>query len=375
MMNKSDLKLVKVNNVKDKKMFIQLPWTLYKNDHHWVAPLIRDVKFKLDVKRHPYFDHAIAEFFLCILNQRVVGRIAVVINHRHNDFHNECTGFFGMFECIEDYAVAKLLFTAAKNWCIDRGMNRIIGPLNLSIDDECGFLIDNFNTDPVVMMPYNPPYYPEFCECYGFSKTKDLYAYYSNVSGDNTNSVSKDGIQMIKEENITVRPINSKDFDKEIEIFMNIYNNSFKEHWGFVPLTKREITQMAKDLQQIAELDLILILEVKGNPVAFYMAIPNINEILKKLEGKLGLIGMLKFLYYKRKITSVRVYLAGVKEAYRCKGFLSILHTQLIKNIRHLGYKWCEYSWTLEDNHAINSFLNNIGSHLYKKYRIFGLEI
>lgn len=370
-MEKYTLEIQIVNNQKSLNEFIRLPWKIYNNNPHWVPPLIRDIEFKLNRAKNPYFEHSKMELFLCIHNNEILGSIAAVINHRHNEIHNENTAFFGMFECVNDYDVARLLFLAVEEWCNQEGVNRIRGPLSLSIDDECGFLIENFSSDPVIMMPYNPPYYSDFCESYGFKKLKDLYAYYKNIQTGVPNRITKIANKVKKKGNVIIRPINMKRFENEVTVIMDIYNAAFQSHWGFVPLTYKEINQMLQDLRDIIEPDMFLFAEVERSPVAIGAVLPNYNEVLKRLNGKTGLIGTLKFLYYKRKIKSARAFFVGVRKEYRRMGIEFLLFYESEKTLARLGYQWYEMSWTLEDNFLINHSLKTTGAKIYKKYRIY----
>jgi GNAT superfamily N-acetyltransferase len=350
--------------------FVRFPWQIYKDDPYWVPPLIRDVKFKLDRSRHPFFDHARMALFTVCRGERILGRIAAVVDARHNQFHQERTGFFGMFECVRDYDAAQALFAAAECWCRDQGMDRIRGPVNLSMNDECGFLLEGFDASPVIMMPYNPPYYLEFCERYGFEKAKDLYAYLKGEVGV-VGRIAKLVERVRKKEHVVVRPIDMRQFDREVAIIKEIYNAAWELNWGFVPMTDSEMNLMAKELKPIAEPELVLIAEVGGQPVGVSISLPDYNQVLKKLNGRLGPINLLKFLYYRRKITGLRGVLFGLKKEYRRTGINVVMYYETEMRGARLGYRWCEMSWNLEDNHLINRFDEAIGGKLYKKYRIY----
>lgn len=349
--------------------FVRFPWQIYKDDPYWVPPLIRDVKFKLDRSRHPFFDHARMALFTACRGERILGRIAAVVDARHNEFHQERTGFFGMFECIRDFDAAQALLAAAEGWCRDQGMDRIRGPVNLSMNDECGFLLEGFDASPVIMMPYNPPYYLEFCERCGFEKVKDLYAYLKGEVGV-VGRIAKLVERVRKKEHVAVRPIDMRRFDREVAIIKEIYNAAWELNWGFVPMTDREMNLMAKTLKPIAEPELVLIAEVGGQPVGVSITLPDYNQVLKRLNGRLGPINLLKFLYLRRKITGLRGVLFGLKKEYRRTGINVVMYYETEMRGARLGYRWCEMSWNLEDNHLINRFDEAIGGKLYKKYRI-----
>lgn len=361
--------VVRVEKAKDLNRFIRLPWEIYKNDPNWVPPLIKDVKFKLDRARHPFFDHAKMDLFVAIQGNDVVGRIAAILDERHNKVHQEHTGFFGMFECIENYDVAHSLFSTAENWCRDQRMDRIRGPVNLSMNDECGFLLEGFDSSPVIMMTYNPRYYLDFCDRYGFVKAKDLLAFLKDevgVVGRIANIVER----VRKKKNVVIRHIDMKRYVEEVEIIKDIYNAAWELNWGFVPMTSRDIDLLAQKLKPIVEPELVLFAEVDGRPVGVSITIPDYNQVLKRINGKLGPISILKILYYRRKITGVRSIAFGIKKEYQKTGINTVLYYETEMASARLGYTWCEMSWNLEDNKMINNFDEAIGGKLYKKYRI-----
>jgi GNAT superfamily N-acetyltransferase len=372
--NSDDLVIEQIRNNNDLGEFIRLPWQIYNDYPHWVPPLLRDVKFKLNQSKHPFFEHAKIELFIARRGTTITGRIAAIVDDRYNEFHKERTGFFGMFECVEDYEAAKALFSSAETWCKNQGMDRIRGPMNLSMNDECGFLLEGFDSDPVMMMPYNPKYYLEFCERYGFVKAKDLYAYLKSDIGV-VDRIAKLVERVKKKENVVVRPVNLKDFNREVAIIKDIYNAAWELNWGFVPMTEKEMDLMAKELRPICEPELVLFAEVNGEPVGVSITLPDMNQVLKKLNGKLGSIGLLKFLYYKKKITGARAIVFGIKKEYRLTGISSVLYYETVKRGARLGYTWCEMSWNLEDNDLINRFDEAVGGKLYKKYRIYEKEL
>ena len=369
-MDKQKSEIRRIESEQDLRQFVRLPWQIYRDNSYWVPPLIKDVKFKLDRSKHPFFEHAKMELFLASKGTETIGRIAAIVDDRHNEFHKENIGFFGMFECIQDYEVARLLFSSAEGWCKNQGMNRIRGPMNLSMNDECGFLLEGFDSSPVIMMPYNPDYYLDFSERFGFVKAKDLYAYLKGEVGV-VDRIGRIVERVKRKENVVVRPINMKKFRQEVEIIKDIYNDAWELNWGFVPMTSNEMDLMAKELKPIAEPELVLFAEVNGQPVGVSITLPDYNQVLKKLNGKLGPINIVKFLYNKRKINGLRGIVFGIKKEYRLTGINTVLYYETEKAGARLGYKWCEMSWNLEDNDLINRFDSAVGGKLYKKYRIY----
>lgn len=359
-----------VTNKTDLDKFIRLPWKIYKDNPHWVPPLIRDIKFKLNREKHPFFEFARMELFIAEKGNEIVGRIAAIVNERHNEFHSEKLGFFGMFESIDDVETARLLFSAAEDWCRKEGMQRILGPVNLSTNDECGFLLEGFDLDPAVMMPYTLEYYLKLSEECGYVKAKDLYAYLKGEVGV-VDRIAKLVERVKSKEDVVVRPIDMKNFHKEVEIIKDIYNAAWEVNWGFVPMTPAEMDLMAKELKPIAEPELVLFAEVKGEPVGVSITLPDLNFVLKKLNGKLGPIELLKFLYYKKKIKGLRSLVFGLKKEFRRTGINVVLYYETEVRGAKLGYEWCEMSWNLEDNDMINRFDEAVGGKLYKKYRLY----
>ncbi len=359
-----------VTNKTDLDKFIRLPWKIYKDNSHWVPPLIRDVKFKLNREKHPFFEFARMELFVAEKENEIVGRIAAIVNDRHNEFHNEKLGFFGMFESVDDVETARLLYTAAEDWCRKEGMERILGPVNLSTNDECGFLLEGFDLDPAIMMPYTLEYYLKLSEDCGYVKAKDLYAYYKGEVGV-VDRITKLVERVKSKEDVVVRPLDMKNFERDVEIIKDIYNAAWELNWGFVPMTPAEMDLMAKELKPIAEPELVLFAEVKGEPVGLAITLPDLNFVLKKLNGKLGPIQLLKFLYYKRKIKGLRSIIFGLKKEYRRTGINVVLYYETEVRGAKLGYESCEMSWNLEDNDMINRFDEAVGGKLYKKYRLY----
>lgn len=359
-----------VTNKTDLDKFIRLPWKIYKDNTHWVPPLIRDIRFKLNREKHPFFEHARMELFIAENGNEIVGRIAAVVNERHNEFHNEKLGFFGMFESVDDLETVRLLYTAAEDWCRKEGMDRILGPVNLSMNDECGFLLEGFDLDPAIMMPYTLEYYLKLSEECGYTKAKDLYAYFKGEVGV-VDRITKLVERVKRKEDVVVRPLDMKNFNKEVEIIKDIYNAAWEVNWGFVPMTPAEMDLMAKELKPICEPELVLFAEVKGEPVGVAITLPDLNFVLKKLNGKLGPVQLLKFLYYKRKIKGLRSIIFGLKKEYRRTGINVVLYYETEVRGAKIGYESCEMSWNLEDNDMINRFDEAVGGKLYKKYRLF----
>jgi len=247
------------------------------------------------------------------------------------------------------------------------------GPINPSTNDECGFLLEGFDAPPMIMMTYTPRYYLEYMEQCGLEKSRDLYAYLSiigDVSAGGRLERLAAGVKA-RVPGLTVRPANMKDFNRELAIVKEIYNSAWSHNWGFVPMTDEEISSMAKRLKPLIVPELLIMAEVNGEPAAFYMAVPDYNQVLRRVNGRLGPVGLLKFLWYSRKITAVRVLTMGVKEEYRKKGIEGVLYLEGLNAISKRGYERAELSWILEDNLLMRRACENMGGKLYKKYRIY----
>ncbi|MBN1223640.1 MAG: hypothetical protein JXB23_10345 [Candidatus Aminicenantes bacterium] len=371
----SGFRIEKVTNKKELMGFIKFPRDVYKDDQNWVPPLFMDVKEKLDKKKNPFFEHAEMELFCGYDGSKIVGRIAAIIDESHNRMHEEKVVFFGLYESFNDPDTTQCLLDTVAHWGKDRGMEILRGPMNLSMNDECAFLLEGFDSPPVIMMPYNPKFYLDLMDQCGMVKAKDLYAFFMSADED-----VKKKIQFIVEEvkestQITLRSINMKNIEEETERIKYIYNNGWEKNWGFVPWTEKEIDHMAKKLKIFADPDIVILAEDAGKPVGFAFALPNYNEVLIKMNGRITPLGILKFFYYKKRIKGVRAVVFGILKEYRNSGVSYLLYSEFEKNIKAKGYEWAETSWQLEDNDAINRFVMSIGGEVYKKYRIFEKRI
>ncbi len=359
---------------RDLQEFLRLPWKVYANDPNWVPPLLSDIKFRLDSRKNPFFEHGQAESFIAVEDGETVGRITAIIDDNYNSFHGEKVGFFGFFECIQQYEAAQALFDRAQAWCKQRGMGILRGPTNLTMNDECAFLLEGFDSSPVMMMTYNPCYYIEFAARYGFRKAKDLYAFLKQR--EETPERILRLVERIKaRERLTIRSFDMKNFQRDVQEIMDIYNSAWEKNWGFVPLTKKEIEVLAKKLKPLAVPELVIFAEVDERPVGVVLTLPDYNQVLKRLNGRLGPLQLLEFFLYRKRINGIRSILFGVKKEYRNRGIEAVLYYATEQAAMKLGYQWCELSWNLEDNDLINRFDESVGGRLYKKYRIVEMEI
>jgi GNAT superfamily N-acetyltransferase len=360
-----------VDNKKALNEFVELPFTIYRNDPYWVPPLRIAVKELLDRDKHPFYANAEAEFFLARESGKVVGRVAAIIDRNHNRSHNESAGFFGFFECVDNVAVARALLERARQWVFDKGATFLRGPVSPSTNYECGILIDGFDSSPMVMMTYNPRYYPGLMDQVGLSKAKDLYAYLSNANTIEMKKIDRVAHKVLKTTGVRVRPIDMKNFQHDVERVWEVYGAAWQRNWGFIPMTREEFFLMGKEMKMILKPDLVLIGEVGDRVVGFALALPDVNQALKHANGSLFPTGLLKILYYQRLIKNVRVLALGVVEEFRASGLAAGFYATLVQNARKLGFGDCEMSWILEDNVLMNRSLEVMGAKRYKTYRIY----
>ena len=350
---------------------MELPYTLYRGDPYWVPPLRIAVKELLNRERHPFYSNAEAEFFLARREGRVVGRIAAIFDRAHNRFHGESAGFFGFFESIEDRSVVEALLSRAREWVAGRGAAFLRGPVNPSTNYECGMLVEGFDSSPMIMMTYNPRYYPALMDELGLRKAKDLYAYSSSTRAIETQKTERVAEKALRSSGVRVRPIDLKNFAADVEKVWEVYNSAWARNWGFIPMSREEFMAMGKEMKQILKPELVLIGEVGDRVVGFALALPDINQALKPARGSLFPTGILKILYHQRLIKNVRVLALGVVEDYRASGLAAGFYATLVQNARKLGYGDCEMSWILEDNVLMNRSLEAMGAKRYKTYRIY----
>ncbi len=368
----NNIQIKQVQSKKETMQFIKLPWKIYKDDPLWVPPLLLDMKAILDKKKNPFFRHSEAALFLARQNGEVVGRIAAIVNHNHNKFHNEKAGFFGFFESVNSEEVSNALLSTARTWVKERGMVSLRGPMNFSTNDTCGLLSEGFDSSPMIMMTYNPKYYLDLMTRAGLEKAKVLYAYSLSQDKPIPERFVKFAEKATKDESITFRNIKMKDFDKEIGTIMTIYNDAWQKNWGFVPMTDAEFKHLAKEMKAVVDPDLVFIAEINGEPAAFSLALPDFNEILKGVNGRLLPFGIFKLLLNKRKIKSLRVITLGVKQKFQKKRALApAFYYETYTQGKNKGFEMGEFSWILEDNTLMNRAAEGLGARLYKKYTIY----
>ncbi len=359
--------------------FVRVPWGIYKGDDNWVPPIVVELVNSLDKRRNPFFQHADAAYFYAVDDRgRPLGRIAAIYDRLHFKFRQENVGYFGYFECVDDGDVASALLETAEDWLKRRGAVYMRGPINLSMNNECGLLIEGFDDPPCFMMPYNPPYYAELIEGYGLEKVKDLLAYWVDLyyQSDHRQLVKFAERAAKRLSGFRVRSVDMKRFNDELERFKEIYNEAWENNWGFVPLTEEEIEYMAKKMKPLVVRDLVVFAEtLEGEPAGVAMAMPDYNFVFKRMKGSLFPLGIIKFFIYRNHIPRIRLMVLGVKRKYRLRGLEYLMLGKMYDYVMKRGYTGAEFSWILEDNEPIKAIIERFGSRIYKRYRIYEKKI
>lgn len=373
-MKAEEIEIVEVRSKSDLKRFIKFPWSIYANDPNWVPPLLVDRFQFFDKSKNPFYRHAEVRLFLARYQGKEVGRIATCLNHAFNQFHESKIGFFGFFDAIENFDVASRLLRTAVIELKRAGMELMRGPANFSSNHELGLLVEGFDEPAVVMMTYNPRYYVDFFERFGLSKSKDLLAFKLTDDIKPPERVRNLVERIRQRSGATFRKLNLKDFDKEVKRCIDIFNDAWQSNWGYVPMTDEETRHIAKDLRQIVDPDLVRFAEIDGEPVGFSLSLPDINQVLIRLNGRLLPCGILKLLWHtkvRNKIDQLRVVLMGVKSQYRKRGIDSVFYLDTYDIGVGKGYRMAELSWILEDNPLMISAIETLGGKCYKKYRMY----
>jgi hypothetical protein len=357
------------------KDFLDVVDYIYRDDPNYIRPLDFDLKQRLSPK-HPFFDHAEGVILTAHRNGFCVGRCTAQIDREHLARYRDDVGFFGLFDTIDDATVARSLLEAAAEWLTERGMKHMRGPLSLSINDEIGCLVEGFDTPPMVMMPHHRPYQGELIEGAGFPKLKDLYAW-RYVVGEIPARARRahDEIEAMPE--ISARSCRVKDLAAEVRTVVDVFNDAWSENWGFVPYTERELRALADMLKLVIRPELSLIVNIDDEPAAVAVALPNINEAIAGLNGKLNPVNFAKLLWrFKvRGPRTARLAILGIRKKYRNIKKYAALSTFMYAKMNHAGQRcgidWGELSWTLEDNAPVNVAIKFMGGKVYKRYRLY----
>jgi hypothetical protein len=360
--------------------FLSVVEYIYRDDPKYVRPLDMDLKDRLNPKKNPFFEHGEGVVFTAYRNGKCVGRITAQIDREHLDRYKDDTGFFGFFDTTDDDEVARELLARAESWLRGKGMKRARGPISLSINEELGVLVDGFDTPPYLMMPHHRPYQSSLIEKAGYERVKDFYAW-SYVVGD-LNARTKRALQDVKAmAEVTTRQVNPKDLQTDVTLVVDIFNDAWSDNWGFVPLTRNEVKKMAEDFKLVLIPELTRIVSIHGEPAAVAIALPNLNEMIGDLHGKLFPLGLPKLLY-RLKVQgprSARLIILGIRKKYRnVRRYMPLsafMYAEMNEAGRKLGIKEGELGWTLEDNHPVNAGIKMMGGKAYKKYRVYTKSI
>ncbi len=361
----------------DLKRFIDLAWQIYRDDPYWVPPLKSDQSKLLTPGQHPFHEHGEVQPFLAWRDGKVVGRVVAQVNRAHNEFHGDEVGFFGFHDALrEDDEASAALFEEAFSWLKSRGRSHALGPFELSTNESCGLLVGGEPGPPVIMMNYNPSWYPARYEAAGLSKAKDLLAFKVRRSPELDRLLAL-ADKLIARHGVRLRGLNMKDFPKEVDRILDLYNRCWEKNWGFVPMTESEVRHFASELRYGIDPDVVFFLEhvESGEPLGFILALPDLNVALKQANGRLFPLGLLKILWHKRKIDGIRVVTLGIVPEMRGKGLDGVLIQAVVKAGLAKGYDWAECSWVLEDNVPMIVPLQKLAGEPYRTYRIYQKEL
>ncbi|MFP4056136.1 MAG: N-acetyltransferase [Candidatus Brocadiia bacterium] len=365
-----------------RRAFLRLPWRLYRDDPLWVPPLLAAVDRTLDPRRNPFFEHGEARLLLAWSQGRPVGRIAAIVNRLHNDYHGDRVGFWGFFESERDPRVAQALFAAAAHCLRAHGLTEMRGPFNPSINDECGLLVEGFDHPPALLMPYNPPWYAELIAQAGLQPIKELYAYRlvdQDVASDRRTVQRLEtlarGIRR-RCPQLHVRQLDMASYARDVAALGELFNTVRRHNWGFVPVTEAELRAMARDMRPIVDPEIVLLAELEGRLVGCLLALPDLNPLLRKLDGRLLPLGWLRLLWGRRRARGLRLFGAGALPEHRNLGVVPLLFAQFIRNGLRRGYQTGELSWVAEDNvQSIRTIEHAVRPRLYKRYRIYARPV
>jgi GNAT superfamily N-acetyltransferase len=360
-----------VHTKADEKKFLAFLYTFYQADPYWVAPLRLEQKKLIDRQHNPFYHHAQLALYLAEREGQVIGRIGAIVNARHNATHQEKVGFFGFFECVPEQAVANALFDAAHQFLHAHGMAAMRGPANPSVNDAYGLLVEGFQASPVVLMPYNPPYYRELMEGYGFTKAKDLYAYLLDQDTVYTDKLVRASARVIQRNHLTFRSLNMKEFARDVQRIKAIYNTAWQENWGAVPMTDAEFDALARDLKRIVDPELVILAEAHGQTIGFALSLPDINQALQYNQRGGVLRGVWHLYTKKSRINRCRILVLGVLPVYHKTGAAGVLFLETATRAKRLGYQYGEASWILEDNVMMHRAAAAMQGHHYKTYRVY----
>jgi hypothetical protein len=377
--SKLSFQIIPVTTAAQQELFLEVPAIVYANDPNWVPPLRSSIASQL-APTNAFFQYGRVQVFIAVETSsassqpKPLGRIVAAINQRLIDREGENIGLFGYFECIAEFAIAQALLDAAGQWLREQGMVTIRGPIDLSTHNNCLFLVDGFDSPPMVMMPYNPPYYPQFMEQDGWQKAKDAYAYNFPLDVPLPKTFEK-AFHFACQAGVSFRPIHTKGeaFEADAIALYHLFNKAFAANWSSTPRTQEEFLEEAKSLQDLVDPDVFPIAEYNGEMIGFWMGLPDYNIALKHVNGKLNWLGILKFLWYRRQINQGRVIaICSLPEYRRKRVSLALIYLGMMGGIKKgKPYRRAELSWVYEDNFPSRKLIEASGGTLYKTYRIY----
>lgn len=369
----NDIAVSEVRGKADLKAFVDFPYELYDAKSNWVPPLKMDIKDQLSAKKNPWFEHAEAEFFLARRAGKVVGRISAHIDHNFNEFQGNDWGLFGWFECIDDAEVAGALYDAAAAWLKARGRDRMVGPFSYTTNDECGVLIEGFEIPPAILEPWNYEYYPRLFDGAGFGKAMDLLMYKMEIADkDKVRPAIFSAAARVDDSSYRLKRFSRLTLNADVDRFLDIYNASWEKNWGFVPLTEKEVRHYAKTLLPVLDKNwAFLMIGEDGDNAGAALTLPDYNQVLKHLGGRLMPFGWAKFLWYRRKIDRVRVFALGVKPRYRTTGLAAKLYIEHLYAAERTGVTGGTMGWILENNKPMNKAIEALGGSVIKRFRLY----
>ncbi len=354
------------------KTFIKLPWRIYRTGDPWVAPLISERRRYLDRSRNPWFERGEAEYFVAWRDRSPVGRITAQVDRAFNEFHSSAWGWFGFFECVDEPEAARALLDTAETWLRERRCDRMVGPASLTMNDECGILIEGYDRPPIIQQPWNHPYYRTLLEGAGLEKAMDLLIWEEYLADYDPLPILFELHEKLEPEHgITIRNMRRRDLAVEVRRFVEIYNAAWSTNWGFVPVTERELEHAVEEAKAILDEDWLFVAEKDGEAVAASLTFPDFNQVLARLDGRLLPFGWLKAVLGRRRIDRVRVGFLGVKPEYQHTGVAAGLYVENFRMAERKPQPGGEMGWILESNTAMNRGMEAMGARVIKRLRMF----
>ncbi|MCS7337399.1 MAG: N-acetyltransferase [Verrucomicrobiae bacterium] len=373
--NSGDIKIVPLSRQgPELRRFLRVPYSIYRYDPNWVAPLLIDAR-KVLSDSNPFFEHAEMRLWVAVRQGRDLGRVAGIIDRTHNTFHNDAAAFFGFFESVNDLGVGRALFESVVDWARQNGMRRVLGPMNPSTNETCGLLFDGGNDPPTFMMPYNPAYYAELITAAGFTKAKDLLAFYVDVARCPLARLDRIAAKVRQRyPEVRLKPVKRATLAADLAKIKKVYNSAWERNWGFVPMTDAEINFLAHRLKPIFMEGLVWLAEVGDEPVGFMLALPDFNIVLRPLRGRLltwRIVKVIPYLLGLKTPTRCRVLILGVRADWRGRGLEGAMLSEGFKVGIAAGITEAEASWVLEDNEPMVRLMEFFGGRVYRRYRIY----